>query len=90
MAKYVVTKMPTANKTLPLKSDISRSSDRKKLLIGVKREKGALKLDLMQRIKKKNRLSTRPFKAIRQKQRSTRLGLVRGTRQQARKGYKRR
>lgn len=72
----------------PAKSDIARAADRKKLLIGVKREKGALKLDLMKRIKKKTRLSVKPFKAIRKSQRNVRLGLVRGNRSQARKGYK--
>lgn len=88
VAKYIKLKPLKLNSGKPVSSDISRSADRKKLLIGVKREKGALNLDLMKRIVKKNRLSTRPFKSIRKQQRGVRLGLVRGNRAKARKGYK--
>lgn len=72
------------------KSDLIRAAARKRLLLGVKREKGALHLDMMRRILKKNRLSVKPFRGLKKEQRAMRLGLVRQSRSVAKKGYKRR
>lgn len=69
------------------KSDIARAADRKKMLLGVKREKAILHVDYMKRVNKKNRLSTRPFMGLKKQQREMRLGLTRGVRRQARAGY---
>lgn len=71
-------------------SDITHAADRKRLLVGVKREKGALKIDLMKRILKKNRLSVKPFLGIKKEQRARRLALIQGPRAMARKATKRR
>ena len=79
--------LPRVPKSLAAKSDLVRAADRKKLLLGVKREQATLKLDIMRRILKKQRLALKPFKDLKKKQREVRLGLVRENRRQARRGY---
>lgn len=69
------------------KSDIARAADRKKMLLGVKREKAILNVDYMKRVNKQNRLATKPFKGLKKEQREMRLGLTRGVRRQAKSGY---
>lgn len=71
------------------KSDIVRAANRKKMLLGVKREKAILKIDIMKRINKKLRLANRPFLKLKKQQRKMRIGMVQDTRNLARKSYRR-
>lgn len=80
-------KLPKVPKSKAAKSDIVRASDRKKMLLGVKREKAILKMDIMKRIRKNQRLALRPFKGLKKQQREARIGMVRSVRQQARRSY---
>lgn len=82
--------LPKLIKANDARSDIVRAASRKKMLLGVRREKAILKMDIMRRIRKKLRLANRPFLGLKQKQRQVRLGLVRGARDMARQGYRRR
>lgn len=84
---------PTKLKPITLKkkkaSDIVRAANRKKMLLGVKREKAILKVDIMRRIRKKLRLALKPFLKLKKQQRAMRIGMVQKTRALARKSYKR-
>jgi hypothetical protein len=74
--------------TKELKSDLVRVSDRKRLLLGVHREKGATKMtDIMTKIKKRLRRATVPFLGLRKAQRKMRYGMVQDVRKNAKKGY---